>query len=239
MTIHGKIQRILLDDLAKRWGMDADRVLELAITGKVTLWMAFADVFVQKAALTGAAKKKKASVPQFHREVEVQPLPELLTQLQSRCDRMLIAAELSCLDDQGKAVTITNSVGEEWGETSMIGLNPAHLFARSDDVVRFEQRNMTATKAEVADEDGERQESARSRNSSLNQPGHPCFAPELRIAVECWQTLCAPVQTAAATPGKAALLAWISTNYPDLSSAATERIALIVSPLKRGVASAR
>jgi hypothetical protein len=234
MTIEENNQRLFLDDLAKRWGMGGDRVMELAITGKVTLWIAFADVFVQKAALTGASKKRKASVPQFHSEVEVRPLPELLTQLQSRCDRMLIAAELSCLDDQGKAVTITNSVGEEWGETSMIGLNPARLFARLDDVVRFEQGNTTAAKAEVTDDDQKRQEPARNRNSSLNPQGHPCFARELHIAVECWQTLCAPVQTAATVPGKATLLAWIGANYPDLSGAAANRIAQIVSPLKKG-----
>lgn len=225
-------QHLGLTTLAKRWRLDADQILEMAIAGDVALWSTFADVYLQKPVKAGGGKKKKKTVVEYHSLVELKLAVEELVQLQGRCDRMMIAAQLSCLDADHKPVTVTNSVGEEWGDSSMIGLNPGELFARWDEVLRFERKHKLAPHL-----DGE----ARAENGTpagellpLNPVDHPCHAPELDAAVACWQALFARAQGPDPALKKAAILAWLGEQYPALSGAALARIALVVLPQKKG-----
>ena len=228
-------QRVFLENLCKRWQKDADQILELAITGKVALWVTFSDVLLQKAEKAGAPKKKKPVV-QFHSQVDMKPSPEVLTQFKGRCDRMLIGAEFSCLDAKGKAFVVSNSVGEEWGETSMMGLNPCTLFARMEEIIRFERQHQIIPQ-EVPLDDNDRQEPTCGQAASLNTREHQSFAEELHIGVECWQALFAQACTTDTTRKKADILMWLKKNHPNLSNAAAERIALVVTPSKKRIVS--
>jgi len=221
-------QPLYLATLAKRWRQDADQILELAIAGKVALWCAFTEVFLQKAVKDGGGKKKKKPVVEFYPLVEVKLAAEELVQLQGRCDRMMVAAQLSCLDADNKPVTVTNSVGEEWGDSSMIGLNPGELFARMDEVLRYERKHkMTPYLVlEVPTGSG----TPTGEISSPSTMDHPCHAPELHAAVACWQALFARAQAPDPALKKAAILAWLGEHHPQLSSAAMARIALVVLP---------
>ena len=229
-------QCVFLENLCKRWQRDADQILEWAITGKVALWVTFSDVFLQPAEKAGGSPKKKKPVVHFHNQVDMKPSPEVLMQMQGRYDRMLIGAEFFCLDAKGKAVVVTNSVGEEWGETSMIGLIPTKLFARMDEIIRFERHNKIAPQ-EIPLDDNDRQGSVCGQAASLNTKEHQCFAEELHIAGECWQALFAQACAAPTTRKKADILMWLKEFHPDLSSAAAERIALVVTPSKKRIAS--
>lgn len=224
-------QRIYLDDLGKRWQKSADQVVGMAIDGTVALWVQFPNVFVRKVGKTGGRGKPKP--PQLQELVEVRPQAEVLTQVQDRCDRLLICAELPCLDEGNKAVAISNAVGEEWGETSMIGLRPGALFARLEEVVRYERKHGIGPQT-AAPQIDERQATDQNGAAPANLESHPCFAPELHIAGRCWSALFSPEKTSDCGIGKADILAWLRTQHPELSKAAMERIALIVTPAKSG-----
>jgi hypothetical protein len=233
MTPHND-QHIFLDELARRWRQDADRIVELAIRGDVPLWIAFTDVYAHKAETkTSGARKRKSPAVERHETIEVRPSPEVLMQIQNRCDRMLITAELPCLDGKGKPVTITNSVGEEWGETSMVGLKPAALFARSEDVARYERKNKMVPHIVQVEHCGTKGPVAETALAIPPQE-HPCFAPELHAAAACWHALFARAEGPAVGIKKADILAWLAHHFPALSQAARERIALVVTPGKSG-----
>lgn len=222
-------QHLSLATLGQRWRQGADQILELAIAGKLALWCTFTEVIVQKAVKVGGGKKKKKPVMEFFPLVELKLAASELVQLQGRCDRMMIAAQLSCLDADNKAVTVINSVGEEWGDSSMIGLNPGELFARLDEVLRYERKHkLTAHLVLGAPIGGE---TPAGESSPLNPIDHPCHAPELHAAIACWQALFARAQAPAVK--KAAILAWLGEHHPGLSDAARARIALVVLPSKK------
>jgi hypothetical protein len=222
-------QCIYLDDLSKRWQKSADQIVEMAIDGKVALWIQFSNVFLQKAGKEGS--KRKPTPPQLQERAEVRPHTEVLMQVQGRCDRTLIVAELLCLDAGNKAVVISNAVGEEWGETSMIGLKPGSLFARLDEIVQIERRQGIGPQS-TGPQTSERQ--AQDDTTAANLADHPCFAPELHIAGQCWSALFSQAATSDCGIGKANILAWLREQHPELSKASTERIALIVTPAKSG-----
>jgi len=230
-------ERLYLDDLCKRWRKDADQIVEMAIAGEVGLWLAFSNVFLRQEGATGGTRRKKPPAPQLHEQVEVKPRPEVLAQLRGRCDRMLIAAELSCLDGNNKPVAITNAVGEEWGETSMIGLKPAALFARPEDISKFERKNKIVPHI-VHVEHHDLKGPVAEATLSVPATDHPCFAPELHAAGACWNALFALARTTATGAKKADILAWLRQHHPELSRAAMERIALVVTPTKGGRRSA-
>ena len=115
MAPRGK-KRIFIDDLGKRWGRDADHVLDLAIDGQLPLWIEFTDVFLQTPEKSSTGK----SVGRLYEQVAVQPLPGELVQMRGRCDRMLIAAELACLTERGKEMRLTNAAGDDWGEVESV-----------------------------------------------------------------------------------------------------------------------
>jgi hypothetical protein len=224
-------QRVYLDDLGKRWQKSADQILEMAIKGTVALWIDFPNVFLQKLGKVGGGKKKKTPVPQLQAQAEVKPQTEVLTLIQGRCDRMLIGAEFPCLDADNKAIMVTNSVGEEWGETSMIGLKPNSLFARLDEVVQYERKHGIGPKTVDFQEQGQ-QAPPSQKSTSANSKDHPCFALELHVAGNCWNALFSLTGTENRGIKKADILAWLQQHHPELSKAATERIALVVTPTK-------
>ena len=143
---------------------------------------------------------------------------------------MLITAELPGVDNDGKAVAITNTVGDEWGETSMIGLKPTTLFARLEDVQHFEKKN-NIVPATVQVEHQENPPIA-STDTTFPCSDHSGMPPELKAAIACWQALF--VQKEATAVRKADILAWLQQHHPELTKASTERIALVVSPAKSG-----
>lgn len=217
-------QHLSLVALGQRWHQNADQIVELALAGKLALWCTFTEVFLQKEVKAGSGTKKKKPVLEFFPQVELKLAASELVQLQGRCDRMMIAAQLSCLDADNQAVTVINSVGEEWGDSSMIGLNPSELFARLDEVLRYERKHkLTAHLAPGA---------LAGEVAPLNPMEHPCHAPELHAAMACWQALFARAPAPAVK--KAAVLAWLGEHHPGLSDAARARIALVVLPPKKG-----
>lgn len=227
-------QYIFLDELARRWRQDPDRIVELAITDALPLWLSFSDVYTQQAETkTAGGRKRKAPARVRHDRIEVQPSPEVLRQIQGRYDRMLIVAELPCRDGKGKPVLLTNSVGEEWGETSMLGLKPAALFALPKDVCQFERKNKIVPNT-VHAEHREREQPDAQAPLTMPAEGHPCFAPELHAAVACWQALFAEAGASVTRIRKADILAWLQRHHPNLSRAAMERIALVATPIRNG-----
>ena len=181
MTTQDK-QPLFLGDLCARWRMDADQILEIALAGKLELWINFTKVLVRKAGKVDGAKKKKAQAPQFHELIELKPQAEILSQLQGRCDRLLIGAEFPCLNAKDKEVAVSNSVGEEWGETSMLGLQPTSLYARLDDVVRFERKHKIGPPPADFEEPGQRTPCCKSAAPGNGVPLPRTRNPNTRIS---------------------------------------------------------
>ncbi|MCL2791110.1 MAG: hypothetical protein FWD79_10760 [Desulfobulbus sp.] len=227
-------QYIFLDELARRWRQDTDRIVELAISGALPLWISFTDVTTRHAEQkTPGSRKKKTKPPATvrHDQIDVRPAPEVLRQLLGRCDRMLIAAELACLDAKGTPMVLTNSVGDEWGEISMIGLKPITLFARLNDITTFEQKNGIIQRTVHIKQYGMAHQVSQTLLTVPAQE-HPCFAPELHAAAACWHAFFASEATPAAKVSKAEILAWLHQHHPYFSQAAMERIALVLTPIK-------
>ncbi|WP_448875000.1 hypothetical protein [Desulfobulbus propionicus] len=221
-------QRVYLTELSKRWQKSPDQVVEMAIQGKIDLWFEFTNVIVLR------VKKKKTSVePHKYPSIVGRPQAEILQQMIGRTDRMQVAAEYPCLNDKDKPVLISNAVGDEWGETSMIGLNPMRLYALTDELQRLERKHniqpygvdeaisCCCQAAQEATDDGE-----------LIPADHPCFAPELHMALECWLDMMAD-QEQADVVKKADILEWLHSHYPNLSKTAAERIARVVAPVSK------
>jgi hypothetical protein len=222
MTIDN--QRVYLDQLCKRWGQSADQVVEMAIRGEIELWFEFSNVSVMR------VKKKKTAEPQAYQTIEARPATEALELMVGRTDRLQVAAEYSCFNAKGKPLLISNAVGDEWGETSMIGLNPMRLYAREDDLRQVERKKkIIPMDREHADSCCCRGIAAETDDGELIPSDHPCFAPELHLALECWLALMADQKQAEAVT-KADILQWLRDHAPGLSKTAANRIALVVSP---------
>ena len=226
MAPKGK-KRIFIDDLGKRWGRDADHVLDLAIDGQLPLWIEFTSVFLQ----TPEKSSRGKTLGRPYEQVVVQPLIPELTQMRGRCDRMLIASELACLTERGKEMRLTNAAGDDWGDVSMLGIKPTRLFAWMKDVTAFEKAN---TIEPVPGYTGVEVPSAVAAGPvPLNPVGHPCHAPELHIALACWQALFADAGEAGQQLKKADVLRWLAEHHADLGKTAAERIATVVLPAKK------
>ena len=119
-------ERVYLEKLGKRLQKTLDQVLNMAMNGELLLWCEFSDVQVMK------QKKKKLATPEFQAAIELRIAPTVLAQMVGKADRLLVTAECACLTPKGKSVLVSNAVGEEWGETSMIGLQPGQLYAYMD-----------------------------------------------------------------------------------------------------------
>ena len=148
-----------------------------------------------------------------------------------RTDRTQVAAEYCCLTPKGKPVLISNAAGEEWGETSMVGLNPMRIYAKEEDLLQVERKEGIvpfATETTPVCGCHSHQPESEEDNDFISAD-HPCFAPELHIALECWIELMGEEDTPDAVQ-KADILDWLRGHYPKLTKTATERIALVVTP---------
>lgn len=234
------VHRIYLQALAQRFRQSPEQIVEMALQGKLRLWLEFNNVLIQRPAPKKGKRRAAKPPPPFPVEtIELQLSTQALDQLHGRCDRMLVAAELSCLDPDGKVVTVSNMLGEEWGEVSMLGLKPQDLYALEDEVRQLDAASGAGPGAEPASPAGLAPAEAslpgpaETRTvppTAANNPDHPCFAPELEAALRCWQALSAPVTPGTTAPDKVAMLAWLKSQYPELSKTAMERIAVLISP---------
>ncbi len=225
-------RKLFIDELCKRWGKDMDQVLDLAIAGSLALWIEFSEVSLHPR--TKDETEAGAVLPpgKFHRKTAVRPLPEELSRMQGRNDRMIIVFELRCRDAKGREMTLTNSVGEEWGDASMFAIKPANLFARPDEVARFERQQGMTTGEEVA-ASADAPTTDAGEDGLINAKDHPCHSEELALAMACWQTLFADAEAAAAPMRKSDIVAWLWQQSPSLPKAAAERIATVVLPAKK------
>jgi len=223
--------KLLLNDLCRRWEWDWDDIYDLAISGQVPLWIELFDVD-----LVTRGKKGKTS-KRFCPRAEVRPLPEELSQLKGRGEAMLVVLELPCLDEGGQVVTAINSVGEEWGDASMIGFKPANLFARLADVLEFEERHGIAAEPAAAEPDDPGQAPAMPRTPALPHQNIERHAPELHIALQCWQVLVEPAVAAGEKLRRKTVKKWIREQYPMTTAAAVERITRVVRPPQKKKAS--
>ncbi|QQG66160.1 hypothetical protein [Desulfobulbus oligotrophicus] len=230
--------RIFIDDLAQRWHLNIDQIIELAGQGNFPLWIDLTDVFAQKTdtKITETGKKRRTAIKQWYDRIEVSPLPEVLMQISGRSDRIFVTAELLCFDKQGNEVGVTNRLGEEWGENSMIGLKPTTLFATLDDILDIENESNNSRTPDTVEVEHQDKPSLSAADSS--QPDRAVemtttMPLELQAANICWQTLFGKEQTDAVPVKKAAIIAWLQQQYPELTKAAQERIALMVNPARR------
>jgi len=221
-------QQVYLDELSRRWQKSPDEILRMAAKGKLDLWFEFRNVIVQK-----VKKKKNKPTAQLVDSIELQIQPELLGIMIGRTDRTQVAAEYSCLTPKGKEILISNAAGEEWGETSMVGLNPMRLFARAKDLPRIERKQDIIPFGQEPPSScccqSQQEEDVVEENDAFISADHPCFAPELHIALECWLELMGEEDEPDAVQ-KVDILNWIREHYPKLTKTATERIAMVVTP---------
>jgi hypothetical protein len=220
-------QRVYLDELSKRWQKSADHLVEMAAKGNLNLWFEFTNVIVLR-----VKKKKAPGEPQLFETIEVRPQSEVLTQMLGRTDRLQVAAQYPCLNVKGKPVLISNAVGDEWGETSMIGLNPMRLYARLGELHQVERKKKIVPLAVEQAHSCCQSVQETTDDSELIPVDHPCYAPELHIALECWLELMADEEEPESIT-KAIILAWLHDHYPKLSKTACGRIALVVSPASK------
>lgn len=216
-------ERVYLEQLGERLHKTPDQVLDMALNGKLSLWCEFTDVLVTK-----QKKKKKQTPPELYNTVELRIAPEVLAQMTGKAERLLVTAECACLTAKGKPALVSNAVGEEWGETSMIGLQPTRLYAYMD--AEFEETDNAPAEAAMPEKTESEDASGAPQNLFSMPADHPCYAPELHIALACWQTLFAEEKPEAVN--KTTILQWLRRYYPALSKTAGERIALVVSPAK-------
>ncbi|MDD2465846.1 MAG: hypothetical protein PHI97_17750 [Desulfobulbus sp.] len=219
-------QRVYLDQLSKRWQKSPDQLLEIAAKKDLNLWYEFLNVIVHR------VKKKKKTEPELAEHIEIQPQTEVIEMMIGRTDRIQVAAQYPCHNSKGKPVLISNAAGEEWGETSMIGLNPMRLYALLEELPQIERKQgITPLGLETASSCccQSHQEEEVSNDGEFISADHPCFAPELHIALECWLELMGE-EDSPDTIQKSDILEWLHDRYPKLSKTAAERIALVVTP---------
>lgn len=155
-------------------------------------------------------------------------------QIFGRSDRVFVTAELLCFDKQGNQVGVTNRLGEEWGESSMIGLKPTSLFANIDDIIAIENESnnkVIQDTSQVQPQDASSQPAADT--PPPEEPAGMTMPLELQAANLCWQTLFGEERSDAEPVKKADIILWLQQQFPELTKAGQERIAQIVNPAKR------
>ncbi len=225
-------RKLFIDELCKRWGKEMDQVLDLAIAGSLALWIEFSEVSLHPRAKDETESGAFLPPGKFYRKTAVRPLPEELSRMQGRNDRMIIVLELRCRDAKGREMTLTNSVGEEWGDASMFAIKPANLFARPDEVARFERQQGMAT-GERPGASADAPATETGEDGVINAKDHPCHSEELAIALACWQALFADAEMEGTRLRKGDIVGWLGEQYPHLPGAAAERIASVVLPAKK------
>jgi len=221
-------KRVTLDELSRRWQKTPDQILALAAEGTLTLWYEFENVIVHK------IKKKKTPEPKLHETIEIQLPMKTVEMIIGRTDRIQVASEYTCLTPKGKQVLISNAAGEEWGDTSMVGLNPLRIYALEKDLPKIEKKqDIVPFTEEVASSCCCQSSGSCDDNDDddddLFADDHPCYAPELNIALECWFELMSEEDDPESIL-KTDIRDWVQSNYPELTKTATERIVMVVTP---------
>ena len=116
----------------------------------------------------------------------------------------------------------------------MIGLQPARLFARLEDVIRMERKESSTPAPTAAKEDRAAQDHPSSPSAEVFNPlSHPHHARELHIAMQCWQALYEQSDAETVKRSKTSTVQWLRDHYPALTASAAERIATVISPSPR------
>ena len=219
-------KRVTLDELSRRWQKTPDQILALAAEGSLTLWYEFENVIVQK------VKKKKTPPPKLHDSIVIQLPMKMVEMVIGRTDRIQVASEYACLTPKGKQILISNAAGEEWGDTSMVGLNPLRIYALENDLPKIEKNQAITPFTEETTSCCCQPHGSCDEEDDDEDPlaeDHPCYAPELNIALECWFELMSEEEDPESIL-KTDIRDWVQSNYPKLTKTATERIVMVVTP---------
>lgn len=228
-------EKQLINDLCQRWGKSKDALFDLALQGTLPLWIGVHDIYLWPEGYQLQYEKDRIVYPEkyFFPYAEIRFDSQTLLQIKNMNGPMLIVSELSCFNENEERVTLVNKVDETHGQTSIIALNTSQLFAKMDAVHAFEAGGgIKAINKHQGNRDHRRQPDARPA-ANLNSKGHAYYADELFIALECWRALFENAANEAKTLRKADIKAWITQHYPALSATAADRIATVVTPVRK------
>ncbi len=234
MVAPGK-QQMFLNELCERLGKSKDSIFDLALCGELPLWIGVHDMYLfpQGYQLQYANNRIVYPPEFFFSYAEIKLDMQTLTQMKEMNGPMLIVSELSCSNEDNEQVTLVNMADETYGETSLIGINLTQLFAKKDTVKKVEAQDGKQPVVET------RTDPDRGRNTqsapivTLNARDHVNHSVELSVAVHCWQSLFENTGNEEKKIKKIDIKSWITEHYPSLSVAATDRIATVVTPLRK------
>jgi len=228
-------QQLNINELCRRWGKSKDAIFDLALQGDLPLWIGVHDMYLFPEGYQLQYENSRIRYPAefFFSYAEIRFEPQTLSQIKAMNGPMLIVAELSCFNADDEQVTLLNRAEDDYGQTSLIGINTSQVFARMDTVHAFEARSgISAGTGNQGDSD-HRREPAAAPAARLNPQDHAYHAAELFIALRCWRALFENAGNEAKTFKKADIKTWITEHYPDLSATAADRIATVVTPLRK------
>lgn len=228
-------QQVIIYELCQRWGKSKDAIFDLALQGALPLWIGVHDIYLLPDGYKLQYEKDRIVYPAefFFPYAEIRFNSQTLSQVKDMNGPMLIVSELSCYNENEERVTLVNRADETHGQTSIIGINTSQLFARMGDVHAFEAGNGTKAVSKKKGGSEHRREPDATPAARLNPKDHAYHAAELFIALDCWRALFENAGNEAKTLKKADLKAWITEHYPALSTAAADRIATVVTPLRK------
>lgn len=234
MVAPGK-QQMFLNELCERLGKSKDSIFDLALCGELPLWIGVHDMYLfpQGYQLQYANNRIVYPPEFFFSYAEIKLDMQTLTQMKEMNGPMLIVSELSCSNEDNEQVTLVNMADETYGETSLIGINMSQLFAKINAVKKIETQGGQQPGAETQTDPDRGRKNQSAPSATLNARDHVHHAEELSIAVHCWQSLFENTGSKGKTIKKSNIKSWIAEHYPSLSAAATDRIATVVTPLKK------
>jgi len=228
-------QQLNFNELCQRLGKSTVAIFDLALQGALPLWIGVHDMYLLPDGYQQQYEKDRIVYPAQYLfpYAEIRFDLQTLSQIKNMNGPMLIVSELSCYNENDERVTLVNRADEAHGQTSLIGINTSKLFVRMDDVHAFEAGN--GTKAVSKNKGGSEHRRAPDATPAarLNPKDHAYHAAELFIALDCWRALFENAGNEAKTLKKADLKAWMTEHYPALSTAAADRIATVVTPLRK------
>jgi hypothetical protein len=226
-------QQLIISELCQRWGKSKDAIFDLALQGALPLWIGVHDIYLLPDGYQLQYEKDRIVYPTeyFFPYAEIRFDSQTLSQIKDMNGPMFIVSELSCYNEDEKRVTLVNRVDETHGQTSIIGINTSQLFARMDAVHAFEAGNGKKAVSKGGSE--LRHQPNAAPVSRLNSKDHAYYATELFIALDCWRALFENAGAEAKTLRKADIKVWITERYPALSATAADRIATVVTPLRK------
>lgn len=227
-------QQLNINDLCQRWGKSKDAIFDLALQGDLPLWIGVHDMYLFPEGYQLQYENSRIRYPAefFFSYAEIRFEPQTLTQIKAMNGPMLIVAELSCFNADDERVTLINRAEDDYGQTSLIGINTSQVFAKMDAVHAVEARSGISAAKNQRDRD-HRREPDGAPAARLNSKDHPYHAAELFIALDCWRALFDNAGNEAKTIKKPDIKTWIIEHYPALSATAADRIATVVTPLRK------